>query len=152
MTLDRTNNNTAVLTATGSLDQAVTAGTEFNFLNASATVGNTGLDGKSGNFTLGGVATGNVFISGGTNYLTLFFASNLAAGAVPAGSLTITLNVETWSPVGTTGNIQLGSNAQAVVGTYTITGAASGVPEPGSLGMLGTGLAGLLFAARKLRR
>ena len=85
-TLQLVDSQTAVLTATGTLDVSLSAGDKLNFLGASSTVGDSGFDGLSGDFAFGGTQPHAAYIFFGGQELVLEFTSGVASGAVPTGS------------------------------------------------------------------
>ena len=95
---------TAILTGSGISNDG---GQVLGLLGASATSGDTGADGIVGDFTMGGISMEAAFIRQGTTRLDLRFDDPFAAGAAPLGMETITLDIETWAAIGTTGNIVL---------------------------------------------
>lgn len=135
--LQRVDDSTVILTGSGTADSSASA---LGFLEAAST-GDTGFDSFTGNLAIGGVSINNLFISAFTNHLAINFFNNFNAGDAITGSATITLDVETWAAVGTTGLV-------TGQGSYVIT-STSTIPEPGTLAILGLGLLGIGFARRK---
>ena len=139
--IERLSDTQAIVTGTGTVDFAENA---LILIGASATIGDSGFDGLSGDLALpGGNVVSSAFISIGTLDLFLNFQdSDFSAGDAIFGSAIVTLDVETWAAIGTTGAVFARSSNQ--------TGTWSMVPEPSTALLLGGGLLGL--AARSRRR
>lgn len=118
------------------------------FRDASS-LGNTGTtDELTGSLLFGSRAPSDVFINDGTNDLVLFFAPPLSVGELLSGIGFITLDVETWNPVGTSGYITANYSG-AVVGEFSIVATRVPVSAPATLALVGLGLARLGMSRRK---
>jgi hypothetical protein len=139
---DRLSDSQAEISGTGEID--VGSLNPLLFLGVSSIGNFSNADNTVGNFKIGGGGIRNslTFVRGNTHNLEVDFGfGGLGAGDEVFGSSIITLDVETWEPLGSTGNIRFRNGP--VVGTWQM-GPIS-VPEPGStaLFLLGTGVLGL---------
>ena len=142
--LQRINDSTAILSGSGS---TVFADIDLR-LQGAASTGGGAFDLHVGDFTMGGFPLTDVFIF--TNLLFLGIGGLFPAGAVPSGSSTITLDVETWAPIGTVGNICDAANCAGTLdGTWEMV---TPVSEPNTLAIFVLGLAGLGFFMTRRRR
>ena len=76
---------------------------------------------------------------------------HIIAGDAVAGTAYFTLDAETWASIGTVGTVGIydsdsASGLVGATGQYSIVGV---VPEPATLTLVGAGLAGLGFLARR---
>jgi len=158
---------TAIMTLSSSQLGAITTTTTYNFsgqctdCNGTATAQLTLLS----SYVLGTSITTSNFVSfhyDGTNLISAF-TINLADVGFLSGSLPATLpGPATLSVIdttffgfdsGITGQWNVGGDDFGTLGVYSLAGATTGAPEPGTLGVMGAGLGLLGFAARrKLRR
>ena len=122
------------------------------YRDVSTDEGNGGTDDEmTGNFQIGAAAVdtpGYPFITFDTNDLDMVFSSNYSIGDSVNGSGQIVLDVETWVPVGSTGeifNLATDTGAYTQVGTWNM----NAVPEPTSFAMFGMALLGLAKRRRK---
>ena len=143
VSIERVDDVTGIFTGSGSLDAAI--GRNLFLDGVVTTIGDSGVDPFSGDLTLGGAGIIAVFTRGGTTNFEMIFDSAIAAGSSFAGSLTVTLDAETWSAIGTSGSLRNG------VGTWSVTGSSGEIPLPAGLPLLLTGLGafGLLRKRRK---
>jgi hypothetical protein len=149
LTLERLNDNTAVLSGSGT---TIDLSSSIYLEGASATLGDSGIDGISGDLAIGSHDAYETYIVAGTQGLAVNFLGGLwALGDMPSGASTITLDVETWAAVGTTGNVYTRSSTSYFLGTYSIIGPRTTVPEPASIALMGIGLAGLIAVRRRRR-
>ena len=142
--IERLSDTQAIVTGTGTVDFAES---QLRLIGASATIGDIGFDGLSGDLAMpGGNVVSTAFISIGTLDLFLNFLnsdlndSDFSAGDAISGAATVTLDVETWAAIGTTG---------AVFARLNQTGTWSMVPEPSTALLLASGLAALALRRRR---
>ncbi len=142
----RVSDSVAQIQGTGSVD--VNAIFEYIEFESATTIGNMGLDGFSGDLTLGGASVVNVFTrTSSYDFSVNFWGSDIGLGDSVLGLLTATLDVETWDPVGTTGDVTGGDTT--IIGSYSIVSSFSSVPEPTTIALMGLGLAGIGWKRRK---
>jgi PEP-CTERM motif len=132
--------------STGALLSSVYTGgvlTSATFNGGSFTITGNGIDGIPSGVIFTGTFTGNVTMSGGTTGYVLSggFSGTLSGGGTLSGVLGIT--TDSTGKKGYTGRVGVGS--------VDITG-GSAVPEPSTLGLMGSGLLGLgALVRRKIR-
>jgi hypothetical protein len=129
--------------STGALLSSVYTGgvlTSATFNGGSFTITGNGIDGIPSGVIFTGTFTGNVTMSGGTTGYVLSggFSGTLSGGGTLSGVLSIT--TDSTGKKGYTGRVGVGS--------VDITG-GSAVPEPSTLGLMGSGLLGLGALVRR---
>ena len=145
VSIERVSDTVGVITGTGSSDVS-TAG--LFFAGPVTTLGDPGPDPFAGDLTLGGFSVVAAFTVASDTDFILGFSDPYPIGAIFAGSLTVTLDAETWLPVGTTGGlVSLGTPN----GTWEIV-ASTAVPAPSVLSIFVVGLVALGVAGRRGRR
>lgn len=146
LTVERQSDTTALITGSGTTDFS---GYSISMTGA-ATTGDSGLDGLSGDFAIGADPLVYAYVRYLTNDVWLSMDDDWFAGVAISGSALVTLDVETWAAVGSSGTvtIQGGIFEGQTTGTWTMVDGAS-VPEPGILGLFGLGIVGLGFARRR---
>jgi hypothetical protein len=119
--VQRISDTQARISASGTIDVDVSA--SWIVLESATSPGDSGNDFYSGNFTLGGMAPQAVFSRNGTENFVLVFPAPVGLGDVAAGSMTVTLDVEAWHAVGTSGVVSAflpQGPSHVPIGTYTI--------------------------------
>ncbi|MEM6693573.1 MAG: hypothetical protein AAF626_02795 [Pseudomonadota bacterium] len=145
----RQSETTASVTLTGSLP--LTANGPIFFEDAIASLGNGVDEAVSGDFTFGGQAPSRAFAVFDQQTFALSFAQNILAGSQAMGSLSVTLDAEIWSSVGTGGLV---FTAESDLGRYEIVDDAgiAPIPLPAAGGLLLVALGGLGIASRARTR
>ena len=150
----RLNDSQTILSGSGSYDGA-TPIVSLIFADI-ASLGNPGIaDSLVGTFQIGGAppAPFNHFIDDGENDYLIFLDGAFGNGDMPTGASLATLDVETWNPIGSSGQVfGRADNRQLFeIGTWEIV-AARRVPEPAALLFVGFGLLGLSLSRRRVQQ
>jgi hypothetical protein len=134
MYIERVSDTVATITGTGNLNDVRN---RLRFYELTTT-GDSGGDPITGALTLGGIGVATASTKSGTTDFYINLVGDAAAGSGFSGSLTVTLDAETWAPVGTTGSMGNGEGHWSVVSSQI-----SAVPLPAGLPLLLAGLGGL---------
>lgn len=149
VTIERISDTVGVFRGTGTIDGPYSDGwqgfTHLYFSGADVTtIGGDGNDPFTGDWTLdGGTMSRFVNTPIGTNAFQMFFNGDAAVGSGFTGSLTVTLDAETWSSVGTSGTLDYGLGSWSIIAP---------VPLPASFPLLAVALGGLYGLHRRRNR
>lgn len=144
--IQRLSDDAARITGSGVFDIDTS---EFVQLTDATSGGDTGSDPYTGSMTAGSVGLRAVYtrFGGTTNYI-FEFDDSIPGGSMLSGVIRTTLDVETWAPIGTFGEVVDEASPGNVLGRYEIIDA---VPLPAGALLLASGLAGIA-GLRRIRR
>jgi hypothetical protein len=142
----RLDDSSAQIKATGTTTPPSFVPFSSLIIQGATSTGDGNPDFFDGTFTLGGVSPSSVDVDFGSEGFVVNFSASVPTFSNPAGIMNVTLNAETWNPVGTAGFVY---DPRALeLGRYSIVDNFS-VPEPATLALLGLGIAGMGCQRRK---
>lgn len=154
-TIERLSDQSARITMDGTIDELLNLSDSLSLVGAALSTGDGGVEPVGGDFVIGAAAADQTFVDAFFDVFEIGFDTFFLPGSSATGALRASLDdVETWEPIGTTGDVTNGANGDGnVIGTFTIVApsATADIPLPAPAVALLLGLASLAGLGLKRR-